>query len=69
MTRRKRSWSLNGDGAGWISACQDDFKGRAFYHLDRFHVARDLHLIMKDHPRYSTMRRALNENYPERLIV
>lgn len=60
---------INGDGAGWISACQDDFKGRAFYHLDRFHVARDLHLIMKDHPRYSTMRRALNENDPERLIV
>ncbi|WP_374723778.1 UPF0236 family transposase-like protein [Calidifontibacillus erzurumensis] len=32
---------INGDGAGWITACREYFKGRAFFSIDRFHVAHD----------------------------
>ena len=41
---------INGDGAPWITACREYFKNM-FFALDRFHVARDLKLIFKGHPR------------------
>ncbi|WP_284561145.1 UPF0236 family transposase-like protein, partial [Bacillus sp. T2.9-1] len=31
---------INGDGAGWITACREYFRERAFFTMDRFHVAR-----------------------------
>lgn len=38
---------INGDGAGWITACRDHFKGRAFFSIDRFHVARDIRSLFR----------------------
>ena len=49
---------INGDGAHWITACREHFKN-AFYCLDRFHVARDIQRIFRDHNRYREIRRAL----------
>ena len=33
---------INGDGAGWITACREYFRERAFFTMDRFHVARSM---------------------------
>ena len=33
---------INGDGAPWITACREYFKGRVCFQFDRFHVAREL---------------------------
>lgn len=50
---------INGDGANWITACRDYFQGRAFFTIDRFHVARDIQRLFREHPRYRAMRKAL----------
>ena len=46
---------INGDGARWITTCQDYFKNM-FFVLDRFHVARDLRYVFKKHPRWRAVR-------------
>lgn len=50
---------INGDGASWITACREYFGTRAFFQLDRFHVAREIRFCLKDHPRYRAIRRKL----------
>jgi len=49
---------INGDGAGWITACQEYFKN-AFYTLDRFHVAKEVKTLFKGHKRYREIRKKL----------
>jgi len=42
---------INGDGASWITACRDYFRHNVTFVIDRFHVARDIRAIFRDHPR------------------
>lgn len=49
---------INGDGAPWITSCQEYFKN-AFFALDRFHVARDVRSIFKGHKRYHSICKKL----------
>ncbi|MDQ0163976.1 ISLre2 family transposase [Aeribacillus alveayuensis] len=60
---------INGDGAKWIRACQDYFQGQCFYCLDRFHVAKAIRELFRNHPRYREIRVALSEYHPEKLLV
>lgn len=60
---------INGDGAGWITACREYFGDRAFFTLDRFHVAREIQRLFKGHPRYRALRIALSKFNPEKLLV
>jgi len=48
---------INGDGARWITACQDYFPKNAIFVIDRFHIARDIRRIFKKHSRYRSIRR------------
>lgn len=50
---------INGDGAKWITACREHFRDRATFVIDRFHVAREVRCIFRDHPRYRAIRRKL----------
>lgn len=52
---------INGDGAGWITSCQEHFKKNAFFTIDRFHVARDVQSIFREHPRYRSIRKKLSQ--------
>lgn len=49
---------INGDGAQWITACQDHFKN-VFFTIDRFHVAREVKTLFKEHKRYRMIRKKL----------
>ncbi|MDQ0158041.1 ISLre2 family transposase [Robertmurraya andreesenii] len=60
---------INGDGANWITACREHFKGRAFFTLDRFHVARELRSLFLHHPRYRSVRMALAKYDSHKLLV
>lgn len=60
---------INGDGAHWITACREHFKGRAFFCIDRFHVARDIRSICRHHPRYRQMTKALASYDGQRLLT
>ena len=60
---------INGDGAAWITACREYFGDRAFYTLDRYHVAREIQRLFKRHPRYRALRKALAKNAPEKLLM
>lgn len=60
---------INGDGANWITASREHFKGRAFFSIDRFHVARDIRWLFHEHPRYRSMRKALASYNGEKLII
>lgn len=60
---------INGDGATWITACRDYFQGRAFFTIDRFHVARDIRRLFRDHRRYRAMQKALAKYDGETLIT
>lgn len=46
---------INGDGANWITACRHHFNN-VFFALDRFHVARDVRTIFKEHKRYRSIK-------------
>lgn len=59
---------INGDGANWITSCREHFKN-AFYCLDRFHVARDIQRIFRDHKRYREIRKALAKYDVDQLIL
>jgi len=50
---------INGDGAKWITSCRDYFQDQATFVIDRFHIARDVQRIFKDHPRYRSIRKKL----------
>lgn len=50
---------INGDGAKWITACREYFQQNATFVIDRFHIARDVQRIFKDHPRYRAIRKKL----------
>lgn len=50
---------INGDGAPWISACRDYFQHNATFVIDRFHIARDVQHIFRNHPRYRVIRKKL----------
>ncbi|MBP3040007.1 ISLre2 family transposase [Bacillaceae bacterium Marseille-Q3522] len=60
---------INGDGAGWITACREYFQNRAFYSLDRFHVAREIQRIFREHPRYRPIRIALAKYDSAKLLL
>ncbi|MCD8511321.1 MAG: ISLre2 family transposase, partial [Bacillus sp. (in: Bacteria)] len=50
---------INGDGAPWITACRDHFQHNATFVIDRFHIAREVQRIFKEHPRYRMIRKRL----------
>lgn len=61
---------INGDGAGWITACRDYFsKRKVFFTLDRFHVARDIQSLFRNHPRYTAIRRRQRQYDGEGLLL
>lgn len=60
---------INGDGANWITACRDYFQKNIIFTIDRFHVARDLRSIFRDHPRYSVIRKKFLEYEAEAVIT
>lgn len=61
---------INGDGANWITACRDHFNNnRAFFTLDRFHVAKTIRSLFRGHRRYRYIRKALADYNPEKLLM
>lgn len=50
---------INGDGAKWITGCRDYFQDQATFVIDRFHIARDVQRIFRNHPRYRSIRKKL----------
>lgn len=60
---------INGDGASWITACREHFNGRAFYSIDRFHVAREIRQLFREHPRLRELQKALKKYDGETLLV
>ncbi|WML29228.1 ISLre2 family transposase [Neobacillus sp. OS1-32] len=60
---------INGDGASWITACREHFKDRAFFSIDRFHVARDIRSLFRNHPRYRQMQKALASYDSQKLLT
>lgn len=60
---------INGDGAKWITACRDYFQNNATFVIDRFHIARDVQRIFRDHPRYKAVRKKLANYDVEGFIV
>ena len=50
---------INGDGAKWITSCRDYFQHNATFVIDRFHVARDVQRIFRNHARYRSIRKKL----------
>ena len=62
----KHKLVINGDGA---TACREHFKGRAFYCMDRFHLAREIRRLCRKHPRYRQMQKALAGYDSQRLLT
>lgn len=60
---------INGDGANWITACREHFGSRAFFTLDRFHVAKEIRTLFRGHRRYRYIRKALADYNAERLLL
>lgn len=60
---------INGDGAGWITACREHFQGRAFFCIDRFHVARDIRSLFRKHPRYRQILKALAAYNGQKILI
>lgn len=59
---------INGDGAPWITACRDYFRANGCFVLDRYHVARELRALFRQHPRYYAIRKALKQYDAQRLL-
>lgn len=57
----KHQLVINGDGAKWITSCRDYFQHNAIFVIDRFHIARDVQRIFRDHPRYRAIRKKLGK--------
>lgn len=60
---------INGDGAPWITSCRKHFPSNSFFTIDRFHVARDIQGIFREHPRYRAIRKALAAYDGEKLLL
>ncbi|RYM01749.1 ISLre2 family transposase, partial [Sporolactobacillus sp. THM7-7] len=61
---------INGDGAPWIAAGKQALGPKhTFCHYDTFHMTRDLRRLMKHHPRYPKMARALKKGQPDSLLI
>lgn len=60
---------INGDGANWITACRNYFQHNATFVIDRFHIARDIQKIFRDHPRYREIRKKLAAYDAEGLML
>lgn len=60
---------INGDGAEWITSCREYFKNRAFYCIDRYHVAVQIQSIFREHPRYYEIRKALASFNGQQLLL
>ncbi|MBB5172822.1 ISLre2 family transposase [Texcoconibacillus texcoconensis] len=50
---------INGDGAKWITACREYFQHNATFVIDRFHIAREVQRIFRNHSRYRSIRKKL----------
>lgn len=57
----KHQLVINGDGAKWITSCQEYFRNNAIFVIDRFHVARDVQRLFRNHKRYRSIRKKLSE--------
>lgn len=53
---------INGDGANWITSCREYFTSNATFVIDKFHVARDVESIFREHPRLPHVKKKLR-NY------
>src|SRR5690606_10494453 len=60
---------IGGDGAPWISACREHFRANRPFVLDRFHFARELRGLFREHPRYRALRVAATEYDAEHHLV
>ncbi|HSH24328.1 MAG TPA: UPF0236 family protein, partial [Massilibacterium sp.] len=60
---------INGDGAKWITACREYFQSNAIFVIDRFHIARDVQRIFRDHSRYRSVRKKLSDYDAEGFMV
>lgn len=59
---------INGDGARWITSCREYFRNGIFV-IDRFHIARDIQSIFRDHPRYRELRKKFEAYDAEGFMV
>src|SRR5699024_7153145 len=50
---------INGDGAKWITSCREYFRNNATFVIDRFHVARDVQRLFRNHKRNRSIRKKL----------
>lgn len=57
----KHQLVINGDGAKWITSCQEYFRNNATFVIDRFHVARDVQRLFRNHKRYRSIRKKLSD--------
>src|SRR5690625_2822631 len=60
---------INGDGAKWITTCQEYFRNNATFVIDRFHVAREVQRLFRKHTRYCSIRKKLTDYDWEGFIV
>lgn len=65
----KHQLVINGDGARWITSCQDYFRNNATFVIDRFHVARDVQRLFRNHKRYRSIRKKLSDYDWESFMV
>lgn len=60
---------INGDGASWITACQSYFEEQCVFQLDKYHVARDIKHLFRDHPQERVIKQALAKNEVELFLL
>ena len=60
---------INGDGANWIKTGHEYFGRKSYYIIDRFHVARDIQRIFRDHNRCKNVKKALATYDAEALLL
>src|SRR5699024_10635352 len=60
---------INGDGAKWITSCREYFRNNATFVIDRFHLARDVQRLFRNHKRYRTIRKKLEDYTMEAFMV
>ncbi|MBE3594203.1 MAG: UPF0236 family protein [Candidatus Carbobacillus altaicus] len=54
---------IHGNRVSWITALEEYFRGNSLFVLDRYHVARDLRALLKEHARYRRHIRIARKNY------
>src|SRR5699024_10701489 len=60
---------INGDGAKWITSCREYFRNKATFVIDRFHVAREVQRLFRNHKRYRSIRKKLADYDGEDVMV